>query len=112
MIEAFGSGTAAVVSPVNSILYQDTDYDIPINEELQSGELTRKLFDHILGRSFSLSLSLSALLRKQSLTPPFLLRVHCRYPIWSHRIPVVGPYLSRCTIVTRPNNRIQQEKKN
>lgn len=49
MIEAFGSGTAAVVSPVDGILYHDKDYSIPIEPELGAGKLTRRLWDSILG---------------------------------------------------------------
>ncbi|CAI2370811.1 unnamed protein product [Moneuplotes crassus] len=47
IIEAFGCGTAAVVSPVQKIGYAGQDYDIPINEELQSGELANRLFTQL-----------------------------------------------------------------
>lgn len=45
MIEVFGAGTAAIVSPVSVISYKDVDYEIPTPED----GLTKKLFDHILG---------------------------------------------------------------
>ncbi len=44
--EAFGSGTAAVISPVGSLHYRGKD--IPINGE-RMGELSKKLFDEITG---------------------------------------------------------------
>jgi branched-chain amino acid aminotransferase len=44
MIEVFGAGTAAIVSPVSVISYKDVDYSIPTPEN----GLTKKLFDHIL----------------------------------------------------------------
>lgn len=43
IIEAFGAGTAAVVSPVKNIHYKDIDYAIPIKDSLQSGELTSRI---------------------------------------------------------------------
>jgi branched-chain amino acid aminotransferase len=43
--EVFGSGTAAVVSPVSTLHYQDTDYEISGG---RSGPLAQKLFDTIV----------------------------------------------------------------
>lgn len=43
VIEAFGCGTAAVVSPVKAIYYKGTEYEIPINEKLNAGDLTFEL---------------------------------------------------------------------
>lgn len=47
IIEAFGTGTAAVIAPVNRIGYNGQDYEIPIKEELQSGELAGRLFTQL-----------------------------------------------------------------
>jgi len=48
MIEAFGAGTAAIVSPNESISYKGTDYKVPIDSSLNSGKLTKRLLDSIL----------------------------------------------------------------
>ena len=44
--EAFGTGTAAVISPVGSIHYKGTDYQVA---DGQTGELSQKLYDEIIG---------------------------------------------------------------
>ena len=44
--EAFGTGTAAVISPVGSLLYKDDT--IAIND-FKTGELTQKLYDYLTG---------------------------------------------------------------
>ena len=52
MIEAFGAGTAAVVSPVNKIAFKGTDYDIPLdksNTTAKAGKLTQRVWDTITG---------------------------------------------------------------
>jgi hypothetical protein len=36
----FGAGTAVIVSPVNKIGYKNKDYNIPVNSNLNAGELT------------------------------------------------------------------------
>jgi branched-chain amino acid aminotransferase len=41
--EAFGAGTAAIVSPVQSYLHDGTTYKIPIDEETQAGKLTTRI---------------------------------------------------------------------
>merc|ERR1712096_203067 len=49
--EAFGSGTAAIVSPVKSIIYKNKEYVIPLNKSNlneQSGVLTKHLFNRLL----------------------------------------------------------------
>ncbi|HDQ40552.1 MAG TPA: branched-chain amino acid aminotransferase [Desulfonatronum sp.] len=46
MLEIFGSGTAAVISPVGSISYKDTIYTV---QDGGVGELSRKLHDEITG---------------------------------------------------------------
>lgn len=42
--EAFGTGTAAVISPVGELLYKDDD--VVIND-FETGELTQKLYDYL-----------------------------------------------------------------
>ena len=41
--EAFGAGTAAIVSPVQSFVYDETTYDIPIDKETGAGKLTQRI---------------------------------------------------------------------
>ena len=41
--EAFGAGTAAVVSPVKSFNYDGNTYDIPIDEVAGAGKLTQRV---------------------------------------------------------------------
>jgi branched-chain amino acid aminotransferase len=51
MIEAFGAGTAAIVSPVKGFHYNGTDYDIPLNKsdpKAKAGLLTQRLADSIM----------------------------------------------------------------
>lgn len=38
--EAFGAGTAAIVSPVKSFIYENETYEIPIDAEKGCGKLT------------------------------------------------------------------------
>jgi branched-subunit amino acid aminotransferase/4-amino-4-deoxychorismate lyase len=38
--EAFGSGTAAIVSPVKSIVYENQTHEVPIDAEKGAGKLT------------------------------------------------------------------------
>lgn len=52
MIEAFGAGTAAVVSPVNRVAFKGTDYTIPLdasNKQAKAGKLTQRVWDTITG---------------------------------------------------------------
>jgi len=52
MIEAFGAGTAAIVSPVNGFTYIDKAYDIPLDVKdptAKAGPLTQKIMDTIMG---------------------------------------------------------------
>jgi branched-chain amino acid aminotransferase len=55
MIEAFGAGTAAIVTPVQSFNYDNTVYDIPIEEEKGAGKLTQRILkmmtDHHYGET-------------------------------------------------------------
>ncbi|PRP78842.1 branched-chain amino acid aminotransferase [Planoprotostelium fungivorum] len=51
LMEIFGAGTAAIVSPVKQIHFNDKDYDIPINVEDPSatiGPLARRVVDRIM----------------------------------------------------------------
>jgi branched-chain amino acid aminotransferase len=50
VIEAFGAGTAAIVSPVERINYKGKDYKIPLGSkpDNKAGELASRLMDHIL----------------------------------------------------------------
>jgi branched-chain amino acid aminotransferase len=51
VIEMFGAGTAAIVSPIKKICYKDVDYDIPLDKDdknAQAGKLTRRLADTIM----------------------------------------------------------------
>lgn len=41
--EAFGAGTAAIVSPVQSFIFNDETFQIPIEEAKGAGKLTQKL---------------------------------------------------------------------
>lgn len=43
--EAFGTGTAAIISPVGSFCYRDTEHRVA---DGKTGELSQKLYDHIL----------------------------------------------------------------
>jgi branched-chain amino acid aminotransferase len=47
VIEAFGAGTAAVVSPVKNLSYKGEDFKIPINEKIHSGELAARFMKEI-----------------------------------------------------------------
>jgi len=51
LLEAFGSGTAAIVSPVKGIIFNGKEYQIPLDRDdpkEQSGKLTRHLFHRLL----------------------------------------------------------------
>ena len=41
--EAFGAGTAAIVSPVQSFNYDGKIYNIPIEEDKGAGKLTQRV---------------------------------------------------------------------
>ena len=47
MIEAFGSGTAATLAPVEVIQYDDVDYKVPVGPENEMGSLTKELLKRI-----------------------------------------------------------------
>ncbi|CAR29094.1 hypothetical protein ZYGR_0Z00150 [Zygosaccharomyces rouxii] len=47
LVEAFGSGTAAVVSPIKEIGWQDEDIQVPLLPGEQSGELTKDVANWI-----------------------------------------------------------------
>lgn len=48
VIEMFGCGTAAVVSPIKNVGYNGQDYPIPIDEELNSGKLASRLANELI----------------------------------------------------------------
>jgi len=48
VLEAFGTGTAAVISPLKAIEYKNKLYNIPVGNG-QAGELVQKLWDSITG---------------------------------------------------------------
>jgi branched-chain amino acid aminotransferase len=50
ILEAFGAGTAAVISPIERINYHDTDLRIPLGTKgsTQAGELAQRLLDQML----------------------------------------------------------------
>ena len=43
LYEAFGAGTAAIVSPVQQFTYLDAQYKIPIDLEKGAGPLTQQM---------------------------------------------------------------------
>ena len=45
LLEAFGSGTAAVVSPFKGFHFEGEDYDVPIDAALQAGPITKRVWD-------------------------------------------------------------------
>eukprot|EP00658_Telonema_sp_P-2_P012494 TRINITY_DN14756_c0_g1_i2.p1 TRINITY_DN14756_c0_g1~~TRINITY_DN14756_c0_g1_i2.p1 ORF type:complete len:390 (-),score=111.99 TRINITY_DN14756_c0_g1_i2:274-1443(-) len=52
VIECFGAGTAAVVSPIDLIGYNGTDYKIPLDPskpDHPAGALTQRVWDNIVG---------------------------------------------------------------
>ncbi|MFV5902066.1 branched chain amino acid aminotransferase, partial [Staphylococcus gallinarum] len=46
LTEVFGTGTAAVISPVGQLKYEDTEIVINNNE---TGEITQKLYENYIG---------------------------------------------------------------
>ncbi|KAK5580674.1 hypothetical protein RB653_000697 [Dictyostelium firmibasis] len=48
VLEAFGAGTAAIVSPIESISYKGENYNIPIDTSLGCGPLTKKISESIM----------------------------------------------------------------
>ena len=51
VIECFGSGTAAIVSPVNAILYKDVEYPIPLDpadKTAGAGKLCQRVAQSIM----------------------------------------------------------------
>lgn len=49
VLEAFGCGTAAVVSPIKLIHWDGTDYHVPVNKETDSGPLCHQFWDDLVG---------------------------------------------------------------
>lgn len=48
LIELFGAGTAAVISPVDKIRYLGEDIDIPVGED-GMGPISRPLWERLVG---------------------------------------------------------------
>jgi len=58
LIEAFGAGTAAVVSPIKGICYKEKELAIPLNKEDPSqsiGPLTKKIADAIMDIQYGIT---------------------------------------------------------
>lgn len=51
--EAFGAGTAAIVSPVRSFHYLGETYDIPIDEQKGAGKLTQQVLKTMLDLQYA-----------------------------------------------------------
>jgi len=49
LVEMFGTGTAAIVSPVNKIGYQGRDLEIPVEED-GMGPVSRPIWRELVGR--------------------------------------------------------------
>jgi branched-chain amino acid aminotransferase len=47
VLEMFGCGTATVVAPINNIGYNGQDYPIQVDEELNSGKLSYRIFNEL-----------------------------------------------------------------
>lgn len=43
LYEIFGSGTAAIVSPVCEFTYKDQAYKVPVEEEVGAGKMTQRV---------------------------------------------------------------------
>ncbi|GKT23874.1 Branched-chain-amino-acid aminotransferase [Aduncisulcus paluster] len=52
LVESFGTGTAAIVVPINKILYEKDDIEIPCEMDGDCGVLTHKLFNTLLDIQF------------------------------------------------------------
>lgn len=53
--EAFGAGTAAIVSPVKSFNYKGTTYEVPIDEAKQAGPLTQRVLQMMLDLQYGVT---------------------------------------------------------
>jgi branched-chain amino acid aminotransferase len=45
LLEAFGAGTAAVVSPIKALNFEGTEIEVPIDPVAGAGPLTRRFWD-------------------------------------------------------------------
>jgi branched-chain amino acid aminotransferase len=52
LIEAFGAGTAAVVSPIKALHFDGVDYDVPISAG-GAGPLTQKFWDELMNIQYA-----------------------------------------------------------
>jgi len=48
VLEVFGSGTAAIISPVDQFGFRGKRLDVPCNKELGMGELSKKFYETIV----------------------------------------------------------------
>jgi len=48
LLEAFGAGTAAIVSPIESITYKGQEIKVPIVQEYGAGKVAKRVMDNIL----------------------------------------------------------------
>ena len=48
LLEAFGAGTAVIVSPIQSFCYRDEVYRVPIQEDKGAGPLTQKIMQMLM----------------------------------------------------------------
>jgi branched-chain amino acid aminotransferase len=48
LVEAFGAGTAAIVSPIGNISWKGNEIKVPVGSE-GTGELTKTVLDWIMG---------------------------------------------------------------
>lgn len=58
LIEAFGAGTAAVVSPIKAIHYDGTDFNVPLDPSKPNsgaGPLTQKFWDELMSIQYAKS---------------------------------------------------------
>ena len=48
LIEAFGAGTAVLISSIKNIEFEGTNYDIPYDKELNFGKIASKIRSELL----------------------------------------------------------------
>lgn len=53
--EAFGAGTAAIVSPVKQFTYKGETFEVPIEEEKGAGKLTQKILNTLLDIQYGIT---------------------------------------------------------
>jgi len=48
LLEAFGTGTAAIICPIKEISFKGKDYSLFKDKDQKIGELGKKLYNHLL----------------------------------------------------------------